>query len=95
MPRGVLLTGNPGLGKTAMAKAFIQESGLEALAIRRNKNSHDFIDYITETFKEAKEKAPCIVFLDDLDEFGNEDGGRLIHKEICITDFVEAKGKNN
>ena len=74
MPKGVLLTGGPGLGKTEMAKAFIKESGLKAFTIRNNMNNDKFIEHIKETFENAKTNAPCIVFLDDLDKFGNEEG---------------------
>ena len=73
LPQGILLYGDPGLGKTLMAKCFIEESGLTAYTIRRNKGNDDFIGNITETFRKAKEDAPCIVFLDDMDKFANED----------------------
>ena len=73
LPQGILLYGNPGLGKTLMAKCFVKESGLPAFTVRRNKGNDDFIGSITETFQKAKENAPSIVFLDDLDKFANED----------------------
>ncbi len=73
LPQGILLYGDPGLGKTLMAKSFIEESGLNAYTVRRNKGNDDFIGGITETFHLAKENAPCIVFLDDMDKFANED----------------------
>ena len=77
LPQGVLLHGAPGLGKTMMANCFIEESGLPAYVVRRNKGSNDFISEVTETFQRAKENAPCIVFLDDIDKFANEDGGAV------------------
>ena len=73
LPQGILLYGDPGLGKTLMAKCFIEESGLQAFTVRRNKGSDDFIGDITDTFAKAKEHAPSIVFLDDMDKFANED----------------------
>ena len=73
LPQGILLSGDPGLGKTLMAKCFIEESGLPSFVIRRNKGNDDFVGEITETFREAKESAPAIVFLDDMDKFANED----------------------
>ena len=73
MPRGLLLYGEPGLGKTLMAKSFIRASGLPAYVVRRNKGDDGFIGGITETFLEAREHAPSVVFLDDLDKFANED----------------------
>lgn len=72
MPNGILLEGDPGIGKTLMAKCFIEESGLQAYTIRKNK-SENFTGYISEVFEEAKKNAPCIVFLDDMDKFANED----------------------
>ena len=73
MPQGLLLYGDPGLGKTLMAKAFIEESGLKTYVVRRNKGNDDFIGDITDTFACAKANAPVIIFLDDMDKFANED----------------------
>lgn len=73
LPQGILLYGEPGLGKTLMAKCFIEESGLKSYTVRRNKGNDDFIGNITETFQVAKDNAPSIVFLDDMDKFANED----------------------
>lgn len=73
LPRGILLYGEPGLGKTLLAKSFIAGSGLAAYTVRRNKGADDFVGEITETFRKAKEHAPAIVFLDDMDKFANED----------------------
>ena len=74
LPQGILLYGDPGLGKTLIAKCFIEESGLKSYVVRRNKGNDHFISNITETFQKAKENAaPCIVFLDDMDKFANED----------------------
>ena len=73
LPRGVLLTGEPGLGKTLMAKCMIEESGLTTYTVRRNKGSDGFVGEITATFEKAKQSAPSIVFLDDMDKFANED----------------------
>ena len=72
LPQGVLLYGAPGLGKTLMAKCFIEESGLKTFTLRRNTGGDEFVSVITDTFSEAKKNAPCIVFLDDLDKFASE-----------------------
>ena len=63
LPQGILLYGDPGLGKTLMAKSFIEESGLKSYIVRRNKGSDDFIGDITDTFRKAKENTPCVIFL--------------------------------
>lgn len=73
MPSGVLLHGTPGLGKTLMAKCFIEECGLDTYTLRNNKGGDKFVDEITETFEKAKENAPAIIFLDDMDKFANDD----------------------
>jgi len=73
LPQGVLISGRPGIGKTLLAKSFIEESGLPAFTLRGNKGTDKFVDEITETFRTAKEKAPAIVFLDDMDKFSNSD----------------------
>lgn len=93
LPRGVLLYGAPGLGKTLIAKSFIEESGLKAYVLRRDKGD-DFVESITETFREAKENAPCIVFLDDMDKFANEDKNRSDAKEYVAVQagIDEVKG---
>ena len=72
LPRGIILYGDPGLGKSLMAKCFIKESGLNSYTIRKNKGD-DFVAYIEDTFKAAKENAPSVICLDDLDKFANED----------------------
>lgn len=81
LPQGILLYGKPGLGKRLMAKSIIEESGLKTYTIRKNKGNGDFIAYITETFQTAKEHAPSIVFLDDMDKFANEDSNHCDTEE--------------
>lgn len=73
LPRGMLLYGAPGLGKTLMAKAFIQESGLASFTVRKRQGKENLLAEIAESFRKAKEQAPAIVFLDDMDKFANED----------------------
>ena len=73
LPQGLLLAGDPGLGKTLMAKSFIEAAGIPSFTIRRDKGNDDFVGGITATFMKAKENAPSIVFLDDMDKFANED----------------------
>lgn len=72
IPQGILLYGDPGLGKTLMAKCFVEDAGLQTYTVRRTK-SNDFVEEISNTFKKAKENAPSIIFLDDMDKFANED----------------------
>ena len=76
MPHGLLLYGEPGLGKTLLAKCFLAESGLNTITVRRDKGGDAFIDSITQAFAKATAEAPAIVFLDDMDKFANEDSSR-------------------
>ena len=73
IPRGILIYGDPGLGKTLLAKSFIKESGLPCFTVRRNRKSDDFVETITNAFEAAKNEMPSILFLDDMDKFANED----------------------
>lgn len=73
IPKGILLFGDPGLGKTLMAEQFIEASELPAFICRKTQSDGKFVDQIVECFKKAEEHAPAIVFLDDMDKFANED----------------------
>lgn len=79
-PKGLILVGSPGTGKTTMAKALIKASGRKAYTIRKNRPDGSFVEKIAQTFEEAKKNAPSIVFLDDFDKFSNGDD------EHCNTD---------
>lgn len=96
LPQGILLYGDPGLGKSLMAKSFITESGLPAYIVRRDKGSDDFIGKITDTFEKAKKNAPAIVLLDDMDKFANEDDRHIDAEEYVAVQagIDEAKGCN-
>ena len=95
-PQGILLYGDPGLGKSLMAKSFITESGLPAYIVRRDKGSDDFIGKITDTFEKAKKNAPAIVLLDDMDKFANEDDRHIDAEEYVAVQagIDEVKGYN-
>ena len=73
MPRGIMLWGYPGVGKSLMAKCFIEESGCKSFTIRKDKPDGVLVNAICDTFAEAKAEGRAIVFLDDLDKFANED----------------------
>lgn len=73
LPRGLLLYGTPGLGKTLMANCFILAAGCKAFTVRKEKPNGEFVNQIKETFEKAKKETPSIVFLDDMDKFANED----------------------
>lgn len=73
MPRGIMLWGEPGLGKSLMAQCFIEESGCPSFTIRKDKPDGDLVNVIRDVFDKAKAEGRSIVFLDDLDKFANED----------------------
>ncbi|MBR2310846.1 MAG: AAA family ATPase [Oscillospiraceae bacterium] len=72
-PRGLLLYGEPGVGKSLMAAAVIEASGRQAFVCRKDQPNGDFVKQIKETFDQAIENAPSIVLLDDMDKFANGD----------------------
>ncbi len=94
-PRGLLLHGEPGVGKSLMASAIIEASGRPAFVCRKDKPNGDFVKEIKATFDKAIEEAPSIVYLDDMDKFANgderhPDAEEYITVQSCID---EAKGK--
>ena len=72
-PRGLLLYGEPGVGKTLMATELIKASGRKAVICRKNQPNGDFVKTIKAKFNEAAKNAPSIIFLDDMDKFANGD----------------------
>lgn len=73
IPHGILLHGEPGIGKTLFSECFMKECGCRTYVIRKNLSTRDFVQHILDTFHEASENAPAIVLLDDLDKYANED----------------------
>ena len=89
--RGLLLDGDPGVGKTLMAKCFIKASKRPTFTIRKDLPDGDFVKHIKNTFDKARKAAPSIVFLDDMDKFANEDSRHRNAEEFvtiqsCIDD---------
>jgi cell division protease FtsH len=72
-PNGIMLDGDPGIGKTLMAKSIIKESGRKSFVIRKDRSDGEFVDYIRKVFEQAENEAPSIVLLDDLDKFAAAD----------------------
>jgi len=73
VPKGILLHGEPGIGKSLLARCFVAESHRPFYIIRKNKSDGEFVDHIRKVFREAAENAPSMILLDDLDKFANED----------------------
>lgn len=72
-PGGILLEGRPGVGKTLLADCFVKECGVNSYICRKNKSGDGFVDFIKQTFDDAKKNEPSIIVLDDLDKYANED----------------------
>ena len=79
MPKGILLVGPPGTGKTMLAKAVAGESEVPFFSISGSEFVEMFVGMgaakVRDLFKQAKEKAPCIVFIDEIDAIGKKRGG--------------------
>jgi len=81
IPKGVLLTGPPGTGKTLMAKALAGEAGVPFIQASASEFIELFVGVgasrVRDIFKQAKEKAPCIVFIDEIDAIGRQRGAGM------------------
>ena len=81
MPKGLLLVGPPGTGKTMRAKAVAGESGVPFFSISGSEFVEMFVGMgaskVRDLFKQAKEKAPCIVFIDEIDAIGKKRDGQV------------------
>ena len=81
MPKGILLVGPPGTGKTMLAKAVAGEANVPFFSISGSEFVEMFVGMgaskVRDLFRQAKEKAPCIVFIDEIDAIGKKRDGQL------------------
>ena len=82
MPKGILLVGPPGTGKTMLAKAVAGEANVPFFSMSGSEFVEMFVGMgaskVRDLFKQAKEKAPCIIFIDEIDAIGKKrDGGHI------------------
>ena len=81
MPKGILLVGPPGTGKTLLAKAVAGEANVPFFSMSGSEFVEMFVGMgaskVRDLFKQAKEKSPCIVFIDEIDAIGGKRDGRI------------------
>lgn len=94
LPNGLLLYGDPGLGKTLIANCFLEESGRKTFVCRKNLPNGEFVKYLKGVFEDAKNNAPSIVMLDDFDKFANEDEDHKNAEEYVTVQSCIDENKN-
>ncbi|MBO4219592.1 MAG: AAA family ATPase [Clostridia bacterium] len=90
-PRGLLLNGSPGVGKTLMAECLIEASGRKAFLCRKDRPDGKFVDVIRDVFDKAARNTPSIVFMDDMDKYANDDNSHRNSVEfVTVQSCIDA-----
>ncbi len=93
-PHGLLLHGDPGVGKSTIARCFLGACGRRTFICRKDKPNGDFVKEIVRIFDEAADAAPSVVLLDDVDKFANEDEQRRDAEEFVTVQACIDKVKD-
>ena len=86
---GLLLYGPPGTGKTSIAKEILNNVNRKVFTIRKIKSDGDFINYMNNIFKQAKNNQPSIILLDDLDKFSENDDKSNNEEYIAVQSLID------
>jgi len=73
IPHGLFLYGKPGVGKSSIAYEFLDNVNRKKYIIRKNKSDGDFMNYMSDIFKQAKDNQPSVILLDDVDKFAKHE----------------------
>lgn len=94
IPNGLLLHGEPGIGKTSIAECFIKASERPSVVCRKTAPNGEFVKEIKRAFDEAVKLAPSVLLLDDMDKFANDDNNHrnsdeYVTVQACIDDVKD------
>lgn len=88
-PKGIFILGEPGIGKTMLSQAFVNESGLKCYFVSKKGSPSTFPNYLEKVFLEASKNVPCIILLDDIDKFsGRKNDVEVFHTLQSLIDKV-------
>ena len=90
VPYGLLIYGDPGVGKTTIVKELINNLNRKSYIVRKVKTDGKFVSYLNEIFEKAKQNQPSIIFLDDLDKFSEVKAGSTNEEEyVAIQGLID------
>lgn len=89
IPHGLLLYGEPSLGKSTFAFDMIDSLNRKSYVIRKNKSDGSFINYLNKVFEDAKKNQPSIILLDDIDKFSEDDGKDNNEEFVTVQSLID------
>lgn len=90
LPHGLFIYGNPGLGKTTFSKEILKSVvNRKTYIVRKVKSNGDFINYMNDIFKQAKNNQPSVILLDDLDKFAEDDDTVNSEEFVAVQSLID------